>query len=269
MPFTPEQETEILAMLATFQATQYKTISELEAATEVVGGMQTPVEDGIGTFAASIDDFKNYINVKAGETTSIVTAAGTTNLTNSSTPIQIFTGSDIQTVVLPDATTLKKDRTFQVINTSTGTVTLNFYGGSLAASILSGSRITIKVLDISSAAGTWIIIPDNVSSDLAAIYGASSQTNELVPIKVSGVFVNKITKRGSLSSTSGATVTFSTPFPTACQTVKLTCEDSAANFRHAFLANSSPTTSQFEFVVNSSAGTSATADFVYWEATGY
>ena len=67
--------------------------------------------------------------------TSTATSAGTTTLTASSTTWQRFTGITTETVVLPDATTMKVGRTFTIENRSTGVVTVQFNGGTLAALI--------------------------------------------------------------------------------------------------------------------------------------
>ncbi len=60
--------------------------------------------------------------------TSTATAAGTTTLTNASTEQQYFTGATTQTVVLPVVTTLVNGWRFQIVNLSTGLVTVNSSG---------------------------------------------------------------------------------------------------------------------------------------------
>lgn len=87
--------------------------------------------------------------------TTTATAAGTTTLTNASQTNQQFTGSTTQTVVLPSATTLPKGRAFYVSNRSSGTVTVNFNGGSLAKSMPGGSETLFIVENNASSAGTW------------------------------------------------------------------------------------------------------------------
>jgi hypothetical protein len=87
--------------------------------------------------------------------TSTATAGGTTTLTVSSTYFQQFTGTSAQTVVLPNATTLTIGQAFYITNRSTGYVTVNKNGGSLAVLMAPNSQTIMTVSDISSAAGIW------------------------------------------------------------------------------------------------------------------
>lgn len=57
------------------------------------------------------------------------TAAGTTTLTSSSNPTQVFTGTSTQTVVLP-TTSVTQAMQWLLINESTGAVTVNASGGT-------------------------------------------------------------------------------------------------------------------------------------------
>lgn len=86
---------------------------------------------------------------------STATTGGTTTLTVSSRSIQQFTGTSTQTVVLPNATTLKVGRRFDINNRSTEIITVQ--DGSLAtvATIPAGSQRFFLVTDISTAAGVW------------------------------------------------------------------------------------------------------------------
>ena len=74
--------------------------------------------------------------------TTTATAAGTTTLTVASTEIQRFTGSTMQTVVLPVASTLPKTGFgFWIVNDSSGSLTVNSSGGNLVATITGGNRL--------------------------------------------------------------------------------------------------------------------------------
>ena len=85
----------------------------------------------------------------------IATAAGTTTLTVASAMNQQFTGSTTQTVVLPDATTLRLGQQFFVANRSTGTVTVNANGGGLVQSLTTNVAAMLTCTSIGSAAGAW------------------------------------------------------------------------------------------------------------------
>jgi len=96
--------------------------------------------------------------------TTTVSAAGTTTLTNASQTNQQVTGSTTQTIVLPDATTLQKGRQFYIMNRSTGILTVNFNGGSLAKSMAGNSEAVFIVINNASSIGTWdISVPVNQS----------------------------------------------------------------------------------------------------------
>ena len=87
--------------------------------------------------------------------TTTATAAGTTTLTVTSSPLQQFTGTTTQTVVLPDATTLAVGFHFTVLNRSTGSVTVNKNGGSLQATVPGSSQSTFICTSVGTSAGTW------------------------------------------------------------------------------------------------------------------
>jgi hypothetical protein len=254
------------------------TISELEPIIEIIDGSKVlAIEDGIGTFNCTVDDIKRYVDLQIGKTASIATAAGVTTLNALSSPIQIFTGVLTQTVILPDATTLKKDNHFQIINTSTGNVTLNFNGGSLAAVIPSGSYVTIKVLNISTNVGAWILLQNAIiSADLTSLlitgsinsittnnnysYISKNASNNLIPV---------IRKTGQILNASTATFLFLNSFPNAITSLNLvTRQASVLQLRHVQLTLP-PTTTGFTYRVLDSNGNANTADAVYWSAEGY
>jgi len=94
------------------------------------------------------------------------TAAGTTTLTVTSHQIQVFTGSTTQTVVLPNATTMFVGQKFEIVNQSTGSLTLHFNGGgsftdaagNAYGTILTGSSLYIQLQTNGTSAGTWAVI---------------------------------------------------------------------------------------------------------------
>ena len=84
------------------------------------------------------------------------TAAGTTTLTVASAGIQQFTGSTTQTVVLPVTSTLVTGRQFTIINSSSGTVTVNSSGGNLVQTVVAGSSVLVTcVLNSGTTAASW------------------------------------------------------------------------------------------------------------------
>lgn len=83
------------------------------------------------------------------------TAGSTTALSAASRPVQQFTGTLTQTITLPDATTLKIPRRFDILNRSTQPITVNNFGGALVATIPADSQRYFLVTDISTANGSW------------------------------------------------------------------------------------------------------------------
>lgn len=93
------------------------------------------------------------------------TAGGTTQLTVASNTNQEFTGSANQTVKLPNATTVKVGRRFNVHARSTGTVTLqDFDGNTLWTSVATGN-VSVVALTVATTAGTWSVESDKISLD--------------------------------------------------------------------------------------------------------
>lgn len=97
-------------------------------------------------------------------TDSTATSGGTLALSVSSKTFQRLTGTANHTVTLPDATTLKIGRRFSIKNRSTGTVTVNAFGGSLVASLAANTQRDFVVSDVSTAAGMWELAGDSGSS---------------------------------------------------------------------------------------------------------
>lgn len=87
----------------------------------------------------------------------VVSAAGNTVLTVASPKLTQITGTAIQTVTLPDATTLALGQSFKVCNRSTLVVTLNANGAGLLQSMATNSQVIATLIVAGSAAGTWDI----------------------------------------------------------------------------------------------------------------
>lgn len=89
--------------------------------------------------------------------TSTATAGGTTTLLNNSTTYQRFTGTQNQTVQLPDATTMVAGMRFVIQNRSTGTVTVNDGASGLLATLGANMERMFQVYAVGTVAGTWDI----------------------------------------------------------------------------------------------------------------
>jgi len=83
------------------------------------------------------------------------TSGATLTLVASSASYQRFTGTTTHIVVLPVGTTIPIGGKFAVLNRSTGIVTVNYNGGSLAATVNGDSQTIFRCTDNSTAAGAW------------------------------------------------------------------------------------------------------------------
>lgn len=97
---------------------------------------------------------------------STATAAGTTTLTVNSLPNQRFTGSTTQTIVMPVVTTLSVGWVTDIINDSTGTLTVNSSGGNLITTVVAGDRVTLNCVSIAAdtTAAAWTVTKVSKSS---------------------------------------------------------------------------------------------------------
>lgn len=128
--------------------------------TPAITGLPTGSGVASAATASTLASRDANANLSANSTidgyTTTVTAAGTTTLTVGSTKIQKFTGSTTQTVTMPVTSTLVLGQEFEVINDSTGAVTINS-SGSNAILILAAStraRFTV-ILTSGTTAASW------------------------------------------------------------------------------------------------------------------
>ena len=85
----------------------------------------------------------------------VTSAGGTTTLTAASSYYQRLTGTQNQTFVLPDATTLVTGTTFLIANDSTGTLTIKDGATTTIESIPATGVDYIYLISNSTVAGTW------------------------------------------------------------------------------------------------------------------
>lgn len=87
--------------------------------------------------------------------TSTPTAAGTTTLTIDSTQVQEFTGSTTHTVKLP-TTSITAGMSYDIINNSSGTVTVQSSGANTITTVAAGAMATFKAKqDAPTTAAHW------------------------------------------------------------------------------------------------------------------
>ena len=83
------------------------------------------------------------------------TNGGTTTLTGTSNTYQIFTGSQNQSVQLPNATTLTLGHRFMIDNDSTQTITIKDGGANDIWVLAPGTDLYLVCSGIATSAGTW------------------------------------------------------------------------------------------------------------------
>jgi len=86
--------------------------------------------------------------------TTTATAAGTTTLTVDSTYFQYFTGTTTQTVTLPVVTTLVNGFQFQIVNQSTGIVTVQTSGANTIMAMGNNTVLTVTCVNTAGGTGT-------------------------------------------------------------------------------------------------------------------
>lgn len=209
----------------------------------------------IGAFPSFSGNAKKLLRLNAGETatefapinpvslsgvTETATAAGTTTLTAASTSTQRFTGTTTQTVALPVASTLIQNWSFEIVNASTGVITVNSSGGNLVGSIPAGMTAKVQCilasgttaaswsLDVQRIASQGLITTTTTSGTVKTVTGIPVWANEVV-IHMNGIGLAAVenislrigTAAGGISSTgyfSNSPVFNSTSFVTGAST---------------------------------------------------
>lgn len=96
-----------------------------------------------------------FVNNYFSNSTSTVSAGGTTVLTIASSRAQTLTGSSSQTFQLPNATTLTNGNIFLFNNNSSSSLIITNNGASTLYTIPAGGYVQANLLDNGTANGTW------------------------------------------------------------------------------------------------------------------
>lgn len=100
---------------------------------------------------------------------STASSGGNLALANNSRTYQQITGILAHTVTLPQANAASPNECpvglqFTVLNRSTGVVTVNYFGGSLAKSMAANTQATFRLVDNSTSAGVWDVTNEAAGS---------------------------------------------------------------------------------------------------------
>ena len=192
------------------------------AVTNLTGTASININGTVGATTATTGTFTTATATHLDATTeslgmqSIATSGGTTTFTATSPYYTIFTGTQGQTLVLPNATTLKVGWKYGIDNDSTQAITVNASGGGAFWNIAPGCDLYITCTGIGSAAGTW----EKDYSAAKAANGKSltiSNTLTLTGTDVSSVAFGTggtvLYNGGALGTPSGGTLTSCTGLP--------------------------------------------------------
>ncbi len=199
-PATSGTVTSVAMTVPTFLSIGGSPITSSGTLAVTLSGTALPIANG-GTGVTSVttsptasafsawDASKNLSanNFLEGYTTT-ATAAGTTTLTVTSTQIQYFTGSTTQTVILPVTSTLALGFSFQMVNLSTGIVTVQSSGANniIAIPSLTACNFTC-ILTSGTTAASWNASLAQMASTVfsgsgVVFYGTSTGTNANIEI---------------------------------------------------------------------------------------
>lgn len=198
----------------------------------ITGGSVTGITDlaiadggtGQSTASAAANALDGYF--------SIVSAAGTTTLTNTTARNIIVTGTSTQTIVLPDVTTLALGWTFTITNSSTGNVTLQSSGGnSFSATINVGMIYRVMCIAVTgtttaSWSGNFIGASNRTGSGNQLVYASSPSLTTPVIASLSGGTAASSTL--TLQSTTGAGTTDAIILRTGSQSERFRIDTSGA-----------------------------------------
>jgi hypothetical protein len=152
-------------------------------------------------------------------TTSTVSAAGTTVLTAASSFTQVLTGTTTQTYQLPDATTLVNGASFQFNNNSTGALSVVNNGSSPVATVPAGGATQLFLTSTSTANGTWDthgFIPENILWGTNSLYlntdviTGGTWNGGTIGTAYGGTGLTSFTTNGALYATSTSSLTSGT-----------------------------------------------------------
>lgn len=183
------------------------------------GGTGVTASSGANSVVLRDANQNTSLNNIFRNTTSTVSAAGTTVLTAASSFTQVLTGTTTQTYQLPDATTLANGASFQFNNNSTGLLTIVNNGSGAVATVAAGGASQIFLTSTSTSNGTWDVhgfIPENILWGTNSLYlnndvitGGTWQGGT-IGTPYGGTGLTSFTSGGALYATSTSSLTSGT-----------------------------------------------------------
>jgi hypothetical protein len=183
------------------------------------GGTGVTASSGANSVVLRDANQNTSLNNIFRNTTSTVSAAGTTVLTAASSFTQVLTGTTTQTYQLPDATTLANGASFQFNNNSTGALSIVNNGSGAVATVAAGGASQIFLTSTSTANGTWDVhgfIPENILWGTNSLYLNSdvitggTWNGGTIGTAYGGTGLTTFTTNGALYATSTSSLTSGT-----------------------------------------------------------
>ena len=183
------------------------------------GGTGVTASSGANSVVLRDANQNTSLNNIFRNTTSTVSAAGTTVLTAASSFTQVLTGTTTQTYQLPDATTLANGASFQFNNNSTGALSIVNNGSVAVATVAAGGAAQIFLTSTSTANGTWDVhgfIPENILWGTNSLYlnndviTGGTWNGGTIGTPYGGTGLTSFTSSGALYATSTSSLTSGT-----------------------------------------------------------
>ena len=183
------------------------------------GGTGVTASSGANSVVLRDTNQNTALNNIFRNTTSTVSAGGTTVLTAASSYTQVLTGTTTQTYQLPDATTLANGASFQFNNNSTGLLTIVNNGSGAVATVADGGATQLFLTSTSTANGTWDVhgfIPENILWGTNSLYLNSdvitggTWNGGTIGTPYGGTGLTSFTSGGALYATSTSSLTSGT-----------------------------------------------------------
>ncbi len=150
--------------------------------------------------------------------TQTVTSGGSASFTVSLAGFRQFTGTQNHTAVMPNVTTLILGWQYYIINSSTGSITVNSSGGNLIATMASNTTLRLTcILITGTTAASWFAEVNDLSSVTSstannlAYYSATGTVVSGLATANSGVLVTSAGGVPSISSTLPSGITLVAP----------------------------------------------------------
>jgi hypothetical protein len=183
------------------------------------GGTGVTASSGANSVVLRDANQNTSLNNIFRNTTSTVSAAGTTVLTAASSFTQVLTGTTTQTYQLPDATTLTNGASFQFNNNSTGALSIVNNGSGPVATVAAGGATQLFLTSTSTANGTWDthgFLPENILWGTNSLYLATdvitggTWNGGTIGTAYGGTGLTSFTSGGALYATSTSSLTSGT-----------------------------------------------------------